>query len=858
MLSLNGFPLGGGSAGCNALYQLSKRGVKAVLLERSKLTAGTTWHTAGLIWRLRPNDVEIQLLKSTRDLLTRLESETGLDPGWINNGGLYLANNKERLNEYSRLTTAGHSFGIDSTIVSPEEAKKLFPLLDENVIHGGLYCPGDGVVDPAMLCTALTRSARKSGGQVIENCPVQNILTGKNGFGSKKVTGVTTPYGVIKTNCVANCSGVWSRDIAAMVGLHLPLVPVKHAYVITESISGVRGLPNVRDHDASVYFRIQGESLCMGGYESNPIMLDQVPADFHFGLYELDWTVFSAHMSGAVSLVPVFATAGIKSTVCGPESFTPDHKPIIGEDPRLHGLYHSCGYNSAGMMLGGGCGEQLAKWIIQGRPDLHMFNYDIRRFLPEQTKDSDWINAKSHECYAKNYSIVFPHDEPLAGRDWRKGPFHEELLSEGCVFEERQGWERPGWYSPNGPAPVPDYDWYGAYGTPRNTDQTYEKLIKGDYTFGFTKNHNLIGEECLSCREQVAIFDMSYFSKLYLCGPEAQKAVDWLFTANTHRPIGRTVYSCFLNSKAGVEGDLTVSAIETGNGGQADPIFKGRGFYIVAGGASAAHTWAHIHTVLSHEDFKVALTDLTDKMGILSIQGPNSRSLLENLVDTDLSEEAFPYSSTKLVRVAGKLCRALRISFVGELGWELHIPWDSCKHVYKAIWEQGKKHGLRNVGFRALYSLSSEAGNHLWNMDLRMDDNPLEAGLEFTCRNHGEYLGKKALDIIKKKGVNKRMVFLQLEEKVPVWGLETIWKDDQAVGYLRRGDYAYTLGTSLGQGYIHHPEGRRVTEEFLNSGQYEVEVMGKRFKANVHLKSPFDPQRKRLKGQYDYPIHVRQ
>ncbi|KAJ9576455.1 hypothetical protein L9F63_006668, partial [Diploptera punctata] len=731
----------------------------------------------------------------------QLGAETGLDPGWINNGGLFIASTKARMDEYRRLCTLGVSFGIESSVLDPEETKKLFPLIDSDVIEGSLYSPGDGVVDPKKLCAALTHSAIKSGAQVIENCPVTSILTGKNIFGTRQITGVVTPLGSIKTSCVVNCCGESvSRELAALVGLHLPLVPMKHAYVITEPIPEVEGLPNIREHDASIYFRVQGQSLCMGGYETNPIVLEKVQHDSGLNVYELDWIVFSKHMRGAVNLIPAFETAGIKSTVCGPECFTPDHNPILGEDPRLLGFYHNCGYNAAGTMLGGGCGEQLANWIVNGRPNLHMFEFDIRRFTPEQRKDASWIFAKSHESYVTNYEIVFPYDENLAGRNFHQGPFHQELIDAGCVFEERQGWERPGWFSPKGPAPVPKYDWYGEYGTPRNSDVRYENLLKGEHTFGFTRSHNIIGEECLACREQVVMFDMSYFGKLYMCGPEAQKAADWLFTTDTRRPIGRTVYTCLLNTRAGVEADVTVSAIETGTGGLADPIFKGRGFYITTGGLSSYHTYAHILQILSEKNFKVGLTDLSVKLGVLSLQGPNSRDLLQPLVDVDLSDEQFPYSTTRLVRVAGHLCRAVRISFVGELGWELHVPWDSCVAVYKAIWEHANKHGLRHAGYRALHSLSSEKGYHLWNADLRSEDNPLEAGLDFMCREEGDYVGKDALDAVKRKGLKKKLAFFQLREQIPVYGLEAIWRDDEVVGYLRRGDYGHSIGSSIGQG----------------------------------------------------------
>jgi sarcosine dehydrogenase len=308
--------------------------------------------------------------------------------------------------------------------LDPHETLNVFPLLDPTSFTAALYSPGDGVVDPAMMCAALRKASTANGGQVLENCPVNDFVIGENVFGVKDIRGVVTPFGTIRTNTVVNATGVWGKDLIEKYGIHIPLIPMKHAYVVSETINGVQGLPNVRDHDYSTYFRIQGSSICMGGYENNPVLLDDVPEDFHFGLYDLDWTVFDTHIQGAVKLCPAFGQVGIKSTICGPESFTPDHKPIMGPDPRISGLFHNCGFNSAGMMLGGGCANQLAEWILNGRPSLHMFGYDIRRFTPRQTKAMNWATQRSHEAYAKNYSIVFPHDEPLAGRNFTLDPFH--------------------------------------------------------------------------------------------------------------------------------------------------------------------------------------------------------------------------------------------------------------------------------------------------------------------------------------------------------------------------------------------------------------------------------------------------
>ncbi|KAJ9576450.1 hypothetical protein L9F63_006663 [Diploptera punctata] len=454
----------------------------------------------------------------------------------------------------------------------------------------------------------------------------------------------------------------------------------------------------------------------------------------------------------------------------------------------------------------------------------------------------------------ENYYIVFPNDERIAGRNFRTGPFHEELVRAGCVFQERQGWERPGWFCKEGPVPVPKYDWFGAYGHPHNTDHRYEEQLKKDHTF--VQEQSLqIGEECLACREQVSVFDLSSIGKYYLCGPDAQKAANWLFTADTNRQLGKTVYTCMLNARAGIEGDVTSNVIEPGGGGLIDPIFKDRGFYITSLGASP---YTHIQSVINQKKFNVEFIDVSDKIGLLSIQGPNSEAILRDVVDTNLHNEAFPYSTSKLIKVAGHMCRVVRISYVGELGWEIHIPRDSCSSVYRAIWQQGSKHGLQHAGFRALQSLSCEKGNNLWNFDLQISDNPLEAGLSFLCRESGDYLGKEALDIIKHKGLSKKLVYFQLKEEIPLWGLEAIVRDDQVVGYLRRGEYSYSFGLPIGLGYVKHPEGRRISSSFLSEGHYQIEVMAKRYDATMCINSPFDPNGKRMLGIYDEPLPVRQ
>lgn len=850
--------IGGGIIGCSTLYHLTKQGCSnVVLLEKDHLTAGTTWHTAGLIWRLRPNDTDIQILNHTRHLLMNvLEAETGVHPGFIKNGGLFIANSKERLDEYKRLMTIGKAFGIESHVLSPEDTKKLYPLMNVDDLYGTLYSPGDGTVDPAGFCTALTRAATATGAKVIEKCPVMGLETSIDDFGTRRVSGVQTAAGTIKTKALVNCTGAWAPVIGAMVGVPVPLVAMKHAYVVTNRVEGIQNMPNVRDHDLSLYLRLQGDALSVGGYEPNPIFIDQLPQDFAFGLFDLDWDVFGTHIESGIHRVPVLEQTGIKSTVCGPESFTADHKPLLGEEPSLRGFFHGCGFNSLGMNGGGGCGRELAAWVLQGRPNLDMYGYDIRRFSPSLTKNAQWIRERSHESYVKNYSIVYPNDEPLASRNMRKDPLHEVLSEAGCVFQERLGWERPGWFAKDSPAPVLPYDYYGSYGNEKHKNYSYEDKLKLDYTFDFPGHHKIIKDECLGCRRNAAIFNMSYFGKFYITGPDAQAATDFIFTNNMCKPAGSTTYTCMLNSRGMAEADLTVSVISAGEGSPCDPKFTGDGFYVAAAGASANHCLAHIRSVVQDHKFNVSVADESETMGMLSIQGPKSRQILQTLTDTDLSDTSFPFSTNQVINFAGHKVRAIRLTFVGEMGWELHIPSASCVPVYKAIVQAGKGSGLVNAGYRAIDSLSMEKGYKHWHADLRMEDTPLEAGLAFTCKlkSDVDFLGRTALERQKVDGLRKRIAYFTIDESVALHGLEAIWRDDEMVGFTRRGEYGFALGQSLACGYVRRPDGAPVSADYLSSGNYWLESLGRRFKATFHAKVPFDPANKRVKGVYDDPL----
>uniref|UniRef100_A0A671T0R6 Sarcosine dehydrogenase n=1 Tax=Sinocyclocheilus anshuiensis TaxID=1608454 RepID=A0A671T0R6_9TELE len=540
--------IGGGSLGCQTLYHLCKLGMtNVVLLERDRLTAGTTWHTAGLLWQLRPSDTEVELLDHTRNVISsELEEETGLETGWIQNGGLFIASNKQRLDEYKRLMSLGKAYGIESYVLSPAETKDLYPLMNVKDLYGTLYVPKDGTMDPAGTCTTLSRAATARGATVIENCPVTGIQVKVDDLGVKRVKAVETAHGTIQTPCVVNCAGVWATKLGEMAGVNVPLIAMHHAYVVTERIEGIQNMPNVRDHDASVYLRLQGDALSVGGYEHNPIFCNDVSNNFAFSLFDLDWDVFMQHINGAVNRVPALEQTGIKSTVCGPESFTADHKPLMGEAPEVRGFFLGCGFNSAGMMLGGGCGKELAHWIIHGRPEKDMYGYDIRY----------------------------------------------------------------------------------------NTDYKYSEILGKEYTFDFPPHHDVV-----IFRNAVAVFDMSYFGKFYLTGPDAKKAADWLFTADGNKAPGENL--CLL--RGGVESDLTVSRLEPSPAHHPlTPESNGEAYYLAIGGGVAQHNWSHIQAVLQGQGFRCTLIDHTEDMGMISIQGPKR-----------LAQTNYSYFPFELIRYTG-------------------------------------------------------------------------------------------------------------------------------------------------------------------------------------------------------------
>ncbi|CAL4127560.1 unnamed protein product [Meganyctiphanes norvegica] len=522
------------------------------------LSWGTIWYANGLVWRLRPGDTDVAILNATRDQMLTLEEEE--PAGWITNGGLFIASNKLRLQEYSRLYTLGRVMGVECELLSPQEVSELYPMMSVDDIAGALYSPGDGTIDPATLCATLTRKAKVRGAKVFEGVGVTEVETVDTLFGRKSIQTVHTNLGSIKTKALVNCAGVWSSgNWCRDVGQQLPLVAVKHSIIVMNDIPGVRTLPNVRDHDANMCLRVQGDCLIIGGYEKGPELWEKVEPDFSFGLFDFDFDGFSEILEGAVHRVPALGEVGLKTTLCGPEAFTPDRKPLLGEDGDVSGLFHGSGFNSSGCMLSGGCAEQLAHWIANGRPFLDMYAYDCRRFSNHVRGKQDWAWARSHEAYTNNYSIVFPRNQPLAGRGAIVDVLYQPLTAAGCFWEESSGWERPGFFLTDGRStPLLQYDWQGMYGHESHHTYSYKDILGQGLSFQIPLYDHLVETEYNALKQSAVLVNLSSSGKVLLGGLDVEAAVDYLFMNGISKDGGSVTPSLLLNQRGGVDAALTL------------------------------------------------------------------------------------------------------------------------------------------------------------------------------------------------------------------------------------------------------------------------------------------------------------
>ena len=802
--------IGGGIIGCSTAYHLARdHKADVILLEQNQLTSGSTWHAAGLVGQLRSSASITQVLKYSVDLYKKLDQETGLATGWKMTGCLRLATNQDRWTEYKRLATTAQSFGMEMHLVSPDEVKKMWPLMNVSDLVGASWLPTDGQASPSDIAQSLAKGARMHGAKIIEGCRVEGF-----GIAGGRVTSIRTNLGGIACETVINCGGQWARQIGAMAGVSVPLQPVKHQYVITEKVEGLASdAATLRDPDRRTYFKEEVGGLVFGGYEPDPLAwtTGDVPGNFEFQLFDDDWDHFEQHMLQALVRVPALDKTGVKKMINGPESFTPDGNFILGAAPEIGNFYVGAGFNAFGIASGGGAGWVLAEWAAKGEAPMDLWVVDIRRFS-DLHKDRAWTCERTLEAYGKHYTIGFPHEEYVSGRPRIVSPLYERLKARGASFGSKLGWERPNWFAPPGVEPKDVYamgrqNWFGA-----------------------------VGEEHKAVRERAGLFDQSSFAKYELVGADAGATLNWICANNVVRGSGRLTYTQMLNSRGGIECDLTVAQLADDH------------FYIVTGTGFRTHDFAWISDHIK-PGIDASLADVTEAWGTLSLMGPQSRAVLAKVTVANVSAASFPFGHVREISINGHPVRALRVTYVGELGWELHVPIAGIGEVFDALMAAGAPLGLVSAGYRALESLRLEKGYRAWGSDITPNDTPFHAGLGWAVKlkSNLDFIGRAAVEKVAIAPLTKMLVgFTTKQTGTTLLGRETILRNGEFAGYLTSGGFGYTVGLPIGYGYVRNAAG--VNEDYVHAGTYELVVANERVKAVPHLQPLYDPTNARVKS----------
>jgi 4-methylaminobutanoate oxidase (formaldehyde-forming) len=801
--------IGGGIAGCSVAYHLTKLGWRDVLLlERREISCGTTWHAAGLVGQLRATQNLTRLAKYGADLYERLEAETGQATGFRRPGSVSLARNAERMHELKRLASMARCFDVDVEVVTPAEAGRRWPLMRTDDLVGALWLPRDGRTNPIDTTLALARGARQGGATILENTAVTAIRI-ENG----RVAGVKTAAGDVTCELVVNCAGMWAREIGRMAGVTVPLHASEHFYIVTEPMAGVTpDLPVLRDTDGYIYAREEVGGLLMGGFEpaAKPWGMEGIPADFAFSLLPEDWEHFQVLMEQGIHRIPTLETAPVRRHVNGPESFTPDGRYLLGEAPECRGFFVAAGFNSIGIASGAGAGRAVAEWIVGGEPPMDLWDVDIRRVAAFQA-NPQYLRDRTVEMVGALYALHWPYLQPATARGVRTSALHDRLARRGACFGVVMGWERANWYATAGMEPVYRY----SYGR-----QNWFSCSAGEHR---------------AVREAVGLFDQSSFCKLRLEGPDALAVLQRLCANDVDVPPGRLVYTQMLNARGGIEADLTVTRLSA------------EAFFIVTGATAATHNTHWIARQIGAA--RAVLTDVTSAQAVLGVMGPRSRQLLARLTDADLSAAAFPFLTSREIWLGSAPVRAARVTYVGELGWELYVPTELAAGVYDALVAAGEDLGLRHAGYHAMDSLRIEKAYRSWGHDIGGEDTPFEAGLGFAVRldKRAPFTGRDALLARQGKPLARRLAVFVLDDPEPLlYHDEPIWRDGALVGRIASGAYGHTVARAVGLGWIACPDG--VTEAFVASGRWEIEIACERVPARAQLTPPYDPKSLRVRA----------
>jgi 4-methylaminobutanoate oxidase (formaldehyde-forming) len=803
--------IGGGVIGCNIAYHLAKLGWRdVIILEKNQLTSGTTWHAAGLVEAGGFFDeTTISMAKYTLDLYSRLEKETGQATGFNQVGMLEIACTPSRLEGLRRISAFCRHFGVNVEEISPTEVQKLWPMVESSDVLAGFFSTGDGRVNPIDVTMALAKGARIGGVQICEGIKVTGI-SHKDGV----VTGVITDRSTIQAEYVVNCAGMWAGEVGRLAGVNIPLQAAEHYYLITEPFAEVSpDLPVLVDSDRYAYYREEVGGLLLGVFEpvGAPWSVGGVPSGFNFGEINPDWDRMMPYLDAVIERVPIVKNVGIHKFFCGPESFTADAEPLMGEAPELKNFYVAAGLNSLGILLGGGVGQVMADWIVNGVPDVDITGIDIARMATYQNTPS-YRKDRTVEALGILFEEPYHNLQYKTARNVRKSAFHDRMAEAGAYFGCYAGWEYPDWFAPLGVEPRVEYSW------------------------GRQNWFEYAAEEHRAARENVTLMDYSVMGKILVKGQDAEKYLNRICANNIAVPVGKIVYTQMLNERGLIEADLTVTRIAEND------------FLILTGDGTVRAVIRWLNRYIPSEAH-VFIENVSSGYSVLNVQGPNSRSFLRKMTSANLSNQAFPFMTMQEIDIGYALVKAFRVTYVGELGWELYIPTEFSLHVLDTLIYEGQNFELKLIGLQALNSLRLEKAYRDYGGDIDNTDSPLAVGLGrfVDFKKPDGFIGREALLQQKSEGMKYRMPQFLLEDPKPMlhYG-EIIYRDGKQVGYIMAGDYGHTLGASVGVGPVEN-EGETVTVDYILNGSYEIDIAGKRYPAKVSLKPMYDPRLERVR-----------
>ncbi len=796
--------VGGGIVGCSTAYHLTKMGWKdVVLIDKGELTSGSTWHAAGLVGQLRSERNITRMLQYSVSLYEQLEAETGFATGWKKSGCLHLASTKERMYELKKGATTARSFGLEMNIITPREAYDLCPIISLDGIIGAAYMPTDGEADPSGITQALAQGARGRGAKIYRN----NLVTGFE-FDQNRVTTVKTQKGDIKCEILVNCTGMWGYQVGEMLGINTPVVPFMHQYAITNPIKDLPpNLPTIRDKDNLLYYKEEVGGLVMGGYERNgiPWAIDGVSNNFNSNLLDSDFDHFIQLAEPATKRTPCLEEAGIRKLINGPEGFTPDGDAIMGPAPELDNVFVAVGFNAFGIAAGGGAGRMMAEWIIEGEPSLDIWPLDIRRFGPYHRSRAYGVE-RTKEIYGKHYTIHWPHEEHDSARGIRRSPLYFPLKEKGAVYGAKYGWERANWFAPEGVAP------------------------EDEHTFEIPDWFEHVAAEHKNARENVVLIDQSSFCKFEVEGPGALAFLNRLCANQIDKPVGKVIYTQMCNERGTIECDLTIGRLAADR------------FLLVVGTAfgQRASWWLKNHLP---SDGPVSVKEMTSAYAVINVIGPKSRDLLQKLTNADISDEGFAFGTCKQFTVGYAPIMSFRVTYVGELGYELYIPTEFAVHVYESLWESGQDLGIKNAGYRTISSMHLEKGYADWGSELTPEYTPFDAGLGFcVALDKDDFIGKEALAKVKAEGPKWELCSFTIDSKEPLMlhGSAPIIHRGKVLGVTTSSGYGHTVKKNICYGYI-------PVEDAGSADGFEIEVYKKLYTARMEpSRVLYDPERKKI------------